>query len=269
MNMKIVEWLDQTITKLKQAGVDAPRTDALAMLEKATGLDRTYLLTHPEHTPTTAQGRTLCKFIERRMAREPLAYILGKKEFYGRKFIVSKDVLIPRPESEDIIEMTKNLDCKNFIDIGTGSGCLAISIKLEIPNSSVIATDTDDKALKIAQKNALELDADIQFIKSDLLKSIDPRHFYGACIVGNLPYVPENLVTSSEIKTEPKIALFSGKDGMDLYEEFWVEISELKNKPNYIITESLESQHPKMQNLAKKTDYELTKTSGLIQRFES
>lgn len=269
--MNIQDWTNTATNRLTQTSCSTARLDILVLLEHVLGKDRTWILTHPESNIPTVSIQTLDSFLRRRLEREPLAYILGKKEFYGRNFVVTPDVLIPRPESEDIIEATKSLNCTNFIDLGSGSGCLAISIALEIGNSKVIASDISEKALVIARKNAKNLNAKVDFVTSDLFESLGSSLLGNdLCIIANLPYVPDGLITSPEIKTEPKIALFAGNDGMDMYRKFWQEVRDLdQKKPKFIITESLMTQHDAMSQFGKESGFSLQKTLGLIQLFNS
>lgn len=267
--MKIVDSIINNIERLAEAGCDAPRTDVIATLEFILGKDRAWILAHDDYALKKAELTEINRLIDRRIKREPLAYVLGKKEFYGREFIVTPNVLIPRPESENIIEIAKNLKTKKFIDIGTGSGCLAITIKLENPEAVVIAIDISNKTLEVAKQNAKKYSADIEFLEGDLLEPLRNTKYkiQSSAIIANLPYVPDSLVTSPEIEAEPALALFSGEDGLDLYQKFWQKISELKQKPKYIITESLETQHMIMAGLAQKSNYTEEQKLGLIQLF--
>lgn len=265
--MTIADWLFDTMQKLGGAGVDSPRRDALVLLEDTLGKDRAWVLAHPEFI---LQGLTLQrvdKLIERRVNREPLAYIREKAWFYGRFFTVSPTVLIPRPESEDFIEILKELQPKTVIDIGTGSGALAITVKLELPETKVIATDIDAEALEIARKNAHAHNVTIEFLQGSLLEPLQGVTLQDYTIIANLPYVPDSLITSPEIKAEPKLALFSGTDGMDHYKKFWVQAKELPSKPTNIVVESLQSQHQTNNKLAKNAGYKLANTTRLIQTF--
>lgn len=276
--MTIAEWLAETMDKLGQAGVDSPRRDALVLLEDVLEKDRAWVLAHPEHPVQEPTLYRVNELVERRVVREPLAYIRGKAWFYGRFFEVNPNVLIPRPESESFIDLLKQIVNSGqwtvdrdfvIVDIGTGSGALAITAKLEIPNSKVFATDVDEEAIRVAQNNAETHKVKIEFIKSDLLESLPSANYQlPTTILANLPYVPSELATSPEIEAEPKLALFSGKDGLDHYRKFWEQVAGLGFKPKYILTESLESQHKELQNLAKVANYELYKTEILVQVYK-
>jgi len=265
--MKTAEWLFETMKKLGDAGVDSPRRDALVLLEDTLEKDRTWVLAHSDYEIPTDKLDDVNSLVERRIGREPLAYIRKKAWFYGRFFYVDANVLIPRPESETIIELAKEIKPKTVVDLGTGCGCLAITLALEFPGIEVIATDTSSQALEIARKNTYSHGVKIQFKKAylldDLLEESGPD-----LLVANLPYVPEGLITSPEIETEPKEALFAGESGMDLYESMWAQISTSLHKPTNILTESLETQHSQMNTLAARSGYGLTKAEGLIQQFE-
>lgn len=265
--MLLSEFIKNKIELLKMSSSDAPRTDVLAILEFVLHKDRSWIFSNDDCELSEDNLEQLNLLIKKRQAREPLAYILGYKEFYGHKFIVNKDVLIPRPESESIIDIAKDIPSQRFIDVGTGSGCLAISLKLELPRAEVFGVDISQKALKLAKLNAKTLDAKVGFIKSDLLTKIDGNLLDQSCLLVNLPYVPDNLITSEEITKEPKIALFSGSDGMDLYEKFWEQVNNLSAIPSYIITESLTNQHGQMLKLANKASFKHHGSRDLIQVF--
>lgn len=262
--MIIVEWLVPAMKKLAEAGVDSPRRDCLVLIEDLLQKDRSWVTAHAETTLDKTQIKKLDALIKQRADREPLAYIRKKAWFYDRLFAVTPDVLIPRPESESFIEILKEIKSKSIADIGTGSGCLAITAKLELPQAKITAIDIDEEALKVAQKNAKIHKTDINFIHGSLLEQLNDT---AETIIANLPYVPANLITSPEIIREPKTALFSGEDGLDHYREFWKQVKALPKKPAYILTESLENQHKELIALAIPPGYKLIKTEVLVQLF--
>lgn len=265
--MKISDWLFETMTKLGEAAVDSPRRDALVLLEDTLQKDRTWVLAHADYNLSDDQLATVNKLIQRRIKREPLAYIRKKAWFYGRFFYVDERVLIPRPESENIITFAKEINPGTIVDIGTGSGCLAITLALELPEARIVATDTSSDALEVARKNALQHNVKVVFKKAYLTDSMLQTEA-PELLVANLPYVPEGLITSPEIQTEPEEALFAGEKGMDLYESLWAQLTAARHKPLHVITEALESQHTHMDSLAAKAGYRILKTDGLIQEFE-
>lgn len=203
---------------------------------------REFVLTHPEIRLNKAQKLRFEKLVSRRENHEPLAYILGRKEFYGLDFKVDKNTLIPRPETELLVEEVMRLNPKNcnIIDIGTGSGNIVISIAANSEQGTVnrkkinyFATDISAKALQIAKQNARKHKVKIKFIKTDILKYfIDHCSLItGRCIiVANLPYLSEKIYSDTEpdVKNfEPKSALLSGKLGLDHYEKLFQQVKEI------------------------------------------
>jgi len=241
-------WLQENTAKLQNLAIESARLDCLLLLEFVLEKPRDWLFAHDDELLTDSQSERLDACAKRRADRIPLAYITGSKEFYGRTFSVTENTLIPRPESEAIIEMLRDINIKTtintVIDVGTGSGILAITAKLEFPDIHVSATDVSPQALTTARKNAKHWQTHI-----------------------NLPYVPRKMITSPEILKEPGVALFSGEDGLDHYRAFWQHISDLNNKPLAVITESLASQHRPLESMAKDANYKLEKTTDLIQLF--
>lgn len=264
--MIIAEWLFDVMRKLGKAGVDSPRRDGLVLLEDTLQKDRSWVLAHSDYPIPAKKLDQVNRLIDRRLKREPLAYIRGKAWFYGRFFAVNEHVMIPRPESEVIIDFAKNLNPKSIVDIGTGSGCLAITIALELPGTTVMATDISPDALEVCRRNIHDHDVKITVAKAFLAENVLVGNTPDL-LIANLPYVPDDFPVSPEVGAEPKIAIYSGKDGMDLYESLWAQISSSQHKPLYVITESLESQHTPMINLAVKAGYHLDKTTILIQQF--
>lgn len=208
---------------------------------------REYVLAHPEIELTKIQKQKFQKMIRRRLKNEPLAYILGEKGFYGLDFKVSRHTLIPRPETEQIVELaTQNVkpgENYTMIDVGTGSGNIIISLakeiinsKLPITNCRLLATDVSSQALKVARINAkkYKLDKKIKFIKSDLLEyflnNLTIKQFNHLIIVANLPYLSKKIYNSApkDVKSyEPKSALYGGIDGLDYYRKLLKQIRSL------------------------------------------
>ncbi len=221
--------------------------------------DRTFLLAHPETQVLKRQEEKIKRFIKEREANKPLAYILGEKEFFGLPFSVNRSTLIPRPETELLVESTlnhiknKKSKIKNekiaVIDIGTGSGCIAISVlksllessfKFQFSSFKFFATDISKRALSIAKKNAERhrVAQEITFVQSNLLKNIEQplKPFDELIILANLPYLSDKLYTETEPTVqnyEPKTALVSGVDGLDHYRKLLVQLRTLA-KPKKI-----------------------------------
>ncbi|MFO0970854.1 MAG: peptide chain release factor N(5)-glutamine methyltransferase [Candidatus Saccharimonadales bacterium] len=265
-------WLQINTARLAESGINSARLDCLVLLEYVLREERSSILAHPERKLEGHHLKELNTMIMQRSRRTPLAYIVGSKEFYGHHFMVNETVLIPRPESEAMLELLQKFARKNkiqaVIDIGTGSGCLAISAALALPDIHICATDVSKDALKVARRNSLTHDARVKFYLSDLLIDIPEVELLKPYVlIANLPYVPEGLVTSPEITKEPAMALFSGNDGLKHYRQFWHQIENLKNKPLAVITESLISQHSALSHLAETTNYKLQTAQDLAQLF--
>jgi release factor glutamine methyltransferase len=196
------------------------RRDAELLLLHATGLDRTALLTRPERTLNPRELTIYREFIARRARHEPVQYITGVQEFYGRRFSVTTAVLIPRPETEHLVEAALALlpAPTRVLDVGTGSGILAVTVALELPTAQVTAVDISTAALAVAQQNAAALGvADrIRFVQSDLLAALPGESF--DCIITNPPYVPAGEVLEPQVaQYEPATALYAGADGLTIY----------------------------------------------------
>lgn len=260
-------WLKFATDKLITNGIKSARLDAILILEQITNLTRIEIVSSKNLNLNNKQIDKLNFLVERRSKDEPMAYIRGHTEFYGREFSIDTGVLIPRPESEAFIEIVKSIDSRKsrVADIGTGSGILGITLCLELPDLEVDLYDTSKEALELANINANKFNLNLEIIESDLLKNL--KYEYGV-IMANLPYVPDKMKKSKNLSFEPRIALFSGEDGMDLYKKFWNQINSLSIKPDYVLTESLINQHPAMNGYASLSNYRLIKSKGLVQLFE-
>lgn len=279
VHMLIVESILLTTKKLQAAKITSARLDAELLHCFVIGMSKATLLAHSDELLNLKQAEQIQKLCERRLQHEPIAYITGYKEFYGRDFSVNSSVLVPRPESESFITLLhdlknnlikySSLSSKNTtggflhtaLDVGTGSGCLAITVKLEFTDMFVTATDTSSAALKVAIANARRLNTDIVFKKQSLLTS--DKQGYDV-VLANLPYVPEHMQHIS-IASEPREALFSGDDGLNHYRKLFEQLK-LKHI-RFVLSESLLTQHEAIESLAINADYTLVKTDGLVQLF--
>jgi release factor glutamine methyltransferase len=268
--MEIDSWIKSATETLAKAGVDTPRLDSIVLAENVLGKDRGWLLAHQKEKITKNDLILLNKFIARRSTHYPLAYITHKAHFYNNQFFVNDHILIPRPESETIIDTLKTLplnDISTIIDIGTGSGALAISAKLLYPKSEVIAIDIDQDCLRVAKKNALTLKTDIKFLQGNLLQPLSNNLMNDYVLLSNLPYVPDSFPINSSAKLEPKLAIFGGINGLDLYSQLFAQIADLTSKPNHVITESFPNQHPILKSIAERAGYKCLATNDFIQLF--
>jgi release factor glutamine methyltransferase len=193
--------------------------DAELLLLHTTRMTKADLLTHPEHELTERQTNHYQAAIARRALHEPVQYIIGTQEFYGRPFIVNPLVLIPRPETEHLVEAALALTPRpsRILDVGTGSGILAITLALELSHATVTATDISAPALAVAQQNARSLGADhVRFVASNLFAKLDDARF--DCIVSNPPYVATSEALEPQVRDyEPATALYAGEDGLAIY----------------------------------------------------
>ncbi|MFZ1483711.1 MAG: HemK family protein methyltransferase, partial [Candidatus Saccharimonadales bacterium] len=200
----------------------------------------------------------------------PLAYVRGHSEFYGHEFIVSPAVLVPRPESEAFLELLTTLDSTTYssiIDVGTGSGALAISAALLAPPHDVFATDNSEGALAIAKFNAKEHAVTVTCEQGNLLEPIEDTVLEDSVLLCNLPYVPVGYSVNKATTHEPDAALFSGAEGLDHYNALFQQVTARAYKPRYVLTESLVSQHEAVCSLAHKAGYTESSVEGLVQLF--
>ena len=203
------------------------RRDAELLLMRATGRDRAYLLTHPEAKLTAGQAAVYQSWLERRARHEPVQYILGEQEFFGLKFRVTPDVLIPRPETEHLVEATLVRAVHNrplrIVDVGTGSGAVAVAVAHALLNAQITALDISGAALAVALENAQRhgVEERIRFVQSDLLAAVAPAAVVNEqfdMVVSNPPYVAESELLEPQVREyEPAAALFAGPDGLDIY----------------------------------------------------
>ncbi|CAN5131461.1 peptide chain release factor N(5)-glutamine methyltransferase [soil metagenome] len=269
--MTINDWLLSAQKQLKAAKISTARLDSLVLLEDQLRLDRAYLLAHDDAELSPENQAALASQLSRRESHEPLAYIRGFSEFYGRNFVVNKHVLEPRPESETIITLLKQLspNAKLIADIGTGSGALAITAKLELPHAEVSAIDIDEECLNVVQINAALHGVNIAYAKGNLLEPFwqSESNMQPDVLLCNLPYVPTEHPINDAAKHEPALALFGGQDGLDLYRTLFDQLKNLPTKPALIITESLPDQHAELKSLAAQHGYTEQTSEDFIQAF--
>ena len=198
---------------LQRAGCETPRLDAELLVAEALGVGRERLILDPERQ--IDEVGTLGGMVRRRCRREPIAYILGRKEFRHITLAVDSRVLIPRPETELLVEVGVGLDRgARVVDVGTGSGAVALALKQERPDLEVWATEVSADALAVSRGNAQALGLEVEFVHGDLLAGVPARV---DAVLANLPYVASGTVLSPEIsRFEPASALFAGPDGLDV-----------------------------------------------------
>lgn len=220
MTVSITSALAQAAADLAAAEIKEPRSDATLLLIEVLARDRSFIIAHPETQLSTGQLERLRKFVTRRAAGEPIQYVTSHQQFYKLDFEVTPDVLIPRPETELIVEAALEVipsDSQlNCADIGTGSGCIAISLLKELPLARAIGIDISSAALEVAQRNARRHNVTdrLRLIQSDGFELIDRASKFDL-ITSNPPYVPDAEMESlpREVQHEPKGALAGGPDG--------------------------------------------------------
>jgi len=196
---------------LRSSGID-PR-EARLLLAAAAGISQTTIIAHPERALAPEASASYLKLLERRKVGEPVAYILGRQEFYGLELEVGPGALIPRPESELIVDLALQLSFSSVVDLGTGSGAIAIAIKHERPDARMVATDFSAAALAVARRNAEKHGLQIDFRHGSWLEPLAGERF--DLIVANPPYVAEGDHHLRQLGFEPQEAIIGGADGLD------------------------------------------------------
>jgi release factor glutamine methyltransferase len=220
--MRITEAISRSRQRLSSVGIDEARLDAELLVSEVTGRGRAWLFLHPDEELTPAQTAQLGTLLSRRLRREPLPYILGRAEFCGLTFRVTPAALIPRPETEILveaaIERAQGLGAQFIVDVGSGSGAIAVALARQMPQVHVIAADVSLNALRLARENVVTHDAAgrVHLLCSDLLDGLRGEF---DCVVANLPYVraDEFPELQPEVRNyEPRWALDGGPDGLEL-----------------------------------------------------
>ena len=217
--------IKQAITKgmimLKSNNVESPKLKARLLLQYVLDKPRQYIIVYDNKEIDKQQQWQYFVNIEKLTKGVPLQHITHRQEFMKMDFFVDENVLIPRPDTEilveEVIKIAQKYNSTRILDLCTGSGAIAISLKKFVPNADITAVDISEKALEIAQKNAKKLETKINFLKSDLFDKLDNKKF--DIIVSNPPYIRKDEIKklSEEVQKEPKIALDGGEDGLDFY----------------------------------------------------
>jgi release factor glutamine methyltransferase len=239
--------LSSAILRLTSAQVPSPRMNAELLLMFTLGRDRAYLYGHPEHELTAEEQARYDDALAQRTRGIPAQYITGHQEFWGMDFIVSPAVLIPRPETEHVIEdllarVGRALSPANLriVDVGTGSGCIALALAKELPHAEIHATEISPAALEIACSNAarLQLESQVRFRETDLLDGIEKNSF--DFVVSNPPYVGESEEDSVQLdvrKFEPRNAVFAGRTGLEVIERLIPQALDVLKPDGWLVME--------------------------------
>jgi release factor glutamine methyltransferase len=232
--------LRQAIERFERHGVSSPRLNAEVLLCHCLSVDKTYLYTHDERELTDAEAQRLEEIIYERVSGVPVQYIVGRQEFFGRYFTVNPAVLIPRPETEFIVEAMLEIRPpagSRIIDVGTGSGCIGITLALELPDVEVTLTDVSLDALRVARLNASNLAASVSIACMDLLDAAAGPFDY---VVSNPPYVSRKESSRLQIEVrehEPEVALYGDDDGLAAFRRLVPAAERLLRPGGYFIAE--------------------------------
>jgi len=259
----IAEALREASLVLDNSGVPEARRDASSLLSFVLGKDRTFLISHAEDPVGDDSLDQLREFVERRAAGEPLQYITGVQDFYGREFHVTPDVLIPRPETELLVEAALEVSNGDFIcDVGTGSGCIALTLLCERPGARAVAVDKSAAALEIAKFNASKLSVTerAMFVISDCFDALDRSEYQFDLIVSNPPYVSESALAGLQREVrdhEPLVALSPGGDGLSVIRRLLVDAPAFLKSNGHLLMEIGFDQGEKVRNLIDESMWSL------------
>jgi release factor glutamine methyltransferase len=216
------EWVDNAVVELIRAGVESPRVDAALILSHAIARDRTYLIGHPSEALSESGAECANELLSRRMNRVPLPYLLSEWEFMGRRYEVGPEALIPRPETEGLVkQVLEYIGGKvSILDVGTGTGCIAIELAHQLPQARVTAIDSSPEAIQLARRNVERFGlADRVFLRhARFPDEIDGLGPFDA-VVSNPPYIPSaevDRLAPEQVRYEPRAALDGGADGLDV-----------------------------------------------------
>jgi release factor glutamine methyltransferase len=237
--MTIATALLQGTSLLEEAVIAVPRLTAEVLLAHAMHVERVYFYAHPEQELTEIEWLHYGRYLHERLKNKPTQYITGRQEFYGREFRVTSDVLIPRPETEHVVEVALAVarDAGRVLDIGTGSGALAITLQLET-GATVWGSDISPAALAVAADNARRLNASVEFVACDLTEAVAPNSM--DLLVANPPYVPltHKQGLQREVREwEPHVALFGGEHGFEFYDRIVADAPRVLRPGGWLIME--------------------------------
>jgi len=222
---------------LEEAGITVPRLTAEVLLAHATGHDRAWLNAHSGDELKEVWWIHYGRYLHQRLQGQPTQQITGVQEFYGRDFRVTKDVLIPRPETEHVIETALRLNATRVVDIGTGSGAIAITLALET-GARVVGSDISVAALNVAADNSRRLGAAVEWLACDLASALRSGSF--DLVVSNPPYIParDKSKLQREVRDyEPEVALYGGDDGLEIYRRLIPEAERLLAPGGWLVME--------------------------------
>jgi len=260
--LNLIRWTDE---RFRKEGMSTPRLEAEVLLAETLGLDRVGLYTHFDQPLQPGELARFKKVIQRRLRHEPLAYILGKKEFWSLKFQVTPAVLIPRPETEILVsEALRVLTLLNqfrlslhILEIGTGSGAISVALAKELPSVEIVATDLSEKALSIAEKNARQngVREQIRFLQGDLFNPLEEGLRFDL-VLTNPPYIPQEHFSAlpPEVRDfEPRMALDGGKDGLAFFRRALPQVGKFLHPGGWFLAEIGAGQDQEIRKMTEAT----------------
>ena len=252
--------IKQATERLEASARGDARLDAETLLMHVLGRDRAYLYANPELELSCRELNAYNEFLERRATGEPLQYITGHQEFWALDLLVTPAVLIPRPETEHSVEaaleLLSGIESPRIVDVGTGSGCIALALAAELPNAKIDAVDISADALEIARRNAhrLGLSKRVEFARSDLLSNcLDLGPMYDL-VISNPPYVGESEADKLQVEVrqhEPHFALFGGEQGLDIYHRLIPQAHQVLKPDRWLVMEIGFSQEQAIHQLLR------------------
>lgn len=253
--MDISAAIDSATEALRSAGIEGPRREASSLLKFVLEKDAVFLIAHPEYELAAHELSRFARALERRVAREPFQYISVRQEFYGLEFEVNEGVLIPRPETEILvqasIEVLSKLEKPSFFEIGVGSGCISVSILRAVPSAKAVGVDISHSALAVAERNARKLGVAerVEFRKADVFEGLNAKF---ELIVSNPPYIPDDQIESLQPEVrqfEPLVALRGGREGVEIIQRIIHRSHEFLTPKGFLILEIGIDQAPLVKEL--------------------
>jgi len=252
----LLEILTKGTSYLEKKGVDSPRLTMELMVAHVLEMQRMQLYLEFERPLAEEELTPLREMLKRRGEREPLQHILGTVEFYGRPFISDHRALIPRPETEELVDYALQLplpEAPRILDLCSGSGVIGLTLKAEIPEAEVTLADISDDALSLSRENSDKLGLEVTFVTSDILSGVSGAFDLVIC---NPPYVADNFPISPEVRHDPALALFSGNDGLDFIRKLIPEARQHLSPNGYIVLEVGYDQGEIVANILKEASYQ-------------
>lgn len=259
--MKLIEVLSEARGKLHDANIESDYFEARTLLAYVLNKSKEWIMLNINEELDIDSYKKFEELLNKRLLGEPLQYIIGKCCFLGNDFFVDECVLIPRADTEvwveKVIELSKSKRPTNILDLCTGSGCIAISLKKALKDVNVYAIDISENALTVAKKNAEYNNVDVCFIKSDLFNELSNIKF--DIIVSNPPYIPTNVISSldKEVLNEPLLALDGGNDGLDFYREIIDKVGNFLNFDGYLALEFGYDQVEEVKTILEEKNFEI------------